>query len=189
MTSPDSPAATALTAEQMMTGARALIKRWREVFPGDGWPDLETATSLLQSALTAVAPRAEATCNDYSQVRAAPSAAREGEAADELKKLAHDYADRCGWPLLKDAGFRRCHPNEIAECMMRFATDVLSIVPRPAHPPTPASDQAARVAELEAALADIIGPAARCLAGRHGHIWDRLRTSLTDVRAALGPTP
>lgn len=43
-----------------------------------------------------------------------------------------------------------------------------------------------RAKALETALADMIGPAARCLVGRNGHMWDGLRKVLQNANAVLG---
>jgi hypothetical protein len=34
---------------------RALIARWREIYPGAGWPDVDAAKSLLEAALVSKA--------------------------------------------------------------------------------------------------------------------------------------
>jgi hypothetical protein len=111
---------------------------------------------------------------------AATSPGAAGDAAAELQKLAHDYADRCGWPM-KEGGFRRCHPDEIAKCMMAFAADVLSIVPKPA----PAAEQGARERALEAALRE-----ARRMVEAHVHEWPQQGVGiLQQIDAALRSRP
>lgn len=175
-----------LTAERL---AEALSKT--RLNPADNLEIAQDAIAYLHAHPPATSPgadpnaltpaereRALAAFRRQRERDAATSPGAAGDAAAELQKLAHDYADRCGWPM-KEGGFRRCHPDEIAKCMMAFAADVLSIVPKPA----PAAEQGARERAL---LADELTSAtAQCVSGRSGDIWDRLRSAAYKAQAAL----
>jgi hypothetical protein len=140
-----------LSAEQKKAAGRALIKRHREIWPGAGWPDLETAIDLVRSAMTAV--------NAYGAGQADAVASPDHDAAGYLvsaSKLLSNLKEP--WPVERHLDQLRCDTDQTSHVRQTAGLALHAIrnmraaaIAVNAHPPA----ASARIAEMEAALRDI----------------------------------